>query len=138
MLQMSRKCVPYTPVTSRLSDMVIALVSSSGVYVEGQEPFTENGDNSYRIIPPDVDVKQLRFRHGHYDTSEAQQDPDVIFPLQRLRELAEQGFIRGVSNKHIGFKGFSTDLKTQYEKLAPAIAEEIERSQTDAVVLTAG
>lgn len=138
MLQMSRKCVPYTPVTSRLSDMVIALVSSSGVYVEGQEPFTENGDNSYRIIPPDVDVKQLRFRHGHYDTSEAQKDPDVIFPLQRLRELAEQGFIRGVSNKHIGFKGFSTDLKTQYEKLAPAIAEEIERSQTDAVVLTAG
>lgn len=138
MLQMSRKCVPYTPVTSRLSDMVIALVSSSGVYVEGQEPFTENGDNSYRIIPPNVDVKQLRFRHGHYDTSEAQKDPDVIFPLQRLRELAEQGFIRGVSNKHIGFKGFSTDLKTQYEKLAPAIAEEIERSQTDAVVLTAG
>ena len=135
---MSRKCVPYTPVTSHLKDLTVALVSSSGVYVEGQEPFTENGDESYRVIPPEAEVSQLRFKHGHYDTADAERDPNVIFPLGLLHDLAKQGFIKKVSNKHIGCKGFSTDLKAQYERLAPAIAHEIERSQADAVVLTGG
>jgi D-proline reductase (dithiol) PrdB len=135
---MSRKCVPYTPVTSRLQELTVALVSSSGVYMEGQEPFTENGDESYRVIPAEAEVAQLRFKHGHYDTSDAEKDPNVVFPLGLLHDLANEGFIKKVSNKHIGCKGFSTDLKAQYERLAPAIAHEIERSQADAVVLTGG
>ena len=135
---MSRKCVPYTPVTGKIAEMTVALVSSTGVYLEGQEPFSGNGDETFRVIPGDADSKLLRFKHGHYDTSNAEKDPDSVFPLERLRELAAQGFIKRVSNKHIGFKGFSSDLKAQYERLAPAIANEIERSQADAVVLTGG
>ena len=135
---MSRKCVPYTPVTAKLAELTVALVSSTGVYLEGQEPFSDDGDESYRIIPADAPSAQLRFRHGHYDTSQAEKDPNVVFPLDRLRELAAEGFIKQVGNKHIGFKGFSRNLKAQYEKLAPAIAGEIERSQADAVLLTGG
>ncbi len=138
MLQMSRKCVPYTPVTSKLADLTVALVSSSGVYLEGQPPYTDNGDESFRVLPGDLDPTSLRFKHGHYDTSEAQKDPNVVFPIGRLHELAAEGFIKGVSNKHIGCKGFSTNLKAQYETMAPGIANEIERSQADAVVLTGG
>ena len=135
---MSRKCVPYTPVTAKLAELTVALVSSTGVYLEGQEPFSEDGDDGYRIIPADASSAQLRFRHGHYDTSEAEKDPNTVFPLDRLRELAAEGFIQQVANKHIGFKGFSRNLKAQYETLAPAIAAEIERSQADAVLLTGG
>ncbi len=138
MLQMSRKCVPYTPVALKLAEMSVALVSSTGVYLKDQEPFTENGDESYRVLPGDLNAGDLRFKHGHYDTNEAVKDPNCVFPIERLRELAESGFIRKVSNKHIGFKGFSTNLKAQYENLSPKIAEEIERSQADAVVLTGG
>jgi D-proline reductase (dithiol) PrdB len=135
---MSRKCVPYTPVTAKIKDLTVALVSSTGVYLKEQPAFSENGDETYRVIPADAAAANLRFKHGHYDTSDAEKDPNCVFPLERLRELAAEGFIKKVSNKHIGFKGFSTDLKTQYEKLAPAIANEIERSQADAVVLTGG
>ncbi len=135
---MSRKCVPYTPVTGKIAEMTVALVSSTGVYLEGQEPYTDNGDESYRVIAGDADSKLLRFKHGHYDLSNAQADPNSVFPLDRLRDLAAEGFIKRVSNKHIGFKGFSPDLKAQYERLAPAVANEIERSQADAVVLTGG
>jgi D-proline reductase (dithiol) PrdB len=138
MLQMSRKCVPYTPVTMKLAEMSVALVSSTGVYLKDQEPFTENGDESYRVLPGELNVGDLRFKHGHYDTSEAMKDPNCVFPMERLRELAEAGIIRKVSNKHIGFKGFSTNLKAQYENLSPKIADEIERSQADAVLLTGG
>ena len=135
---MSRKCVPYTPVTAKLAELTVALVSSTGVYLDGQEPFSGNGDETFRVIPGDATSSQLRFKHGHYDTTNAERDPNSVFPLDRLRELAAEGFIKRVANKHIGFKGYSPDLKAQYEKLAPAIAAEIERSQADAVVLTGG
>jgi D-proline reductase (dithiol) PrdB len=138
MLQMSRKCVPYTPVSTALSEMMIALVSSSGVYVDGQTPYLDDGDETYRVIPGDVDSTQLRFKHAHYDASEAVKDPNVVFPIDRLRELQRRGVIRGVANKHIGCKGFSRNLKAQYEILAPKIADEIEHSQADAVLLTGG
>jgi D-proline reductase (dithiol) PrdB len=135
---MSRKCVPYTPVAGKLAAMTVALVSSCGVYLEGQEPYADEGDGTYRVIAGDADTKLLRFKHNHYDLTEVSRDPNAMFPLDRLRELAAEGFIQRVSNKHIGCKGFSPDLKYQYEVLAPAIAAEIERSQADAVVLTGG
>ena len=138
MLQMSRKCVPYTPASRKLAETTVALVSSTGVYLKDQEPFTENGDESYRLLPGEMNSADLRFRHGHYDTSEAEKDPNCVFPIDRLRELAAEGFIQRVSNKHIGFKGYSPNLKAQYEHLAPKIADEIERSQADAVLLTGG
>ncbi|MDP9268555.1 MAG: glycine/betaine/sarcosine/D-proline family reductase selenoprotein B [Acidobacteriota bacterium] len=135
---MSRKCVPYTPVTAKLAELTVALVSSTGVYLDGQEPYSDNGDETYRVIPGDAATSLLRFKHGHYDTANAERDANSVFPLDRLRELAAEGFIKCVSNKHVGFKGYSPDLKAQYERLAPAIAAEIERSQADAVVLTGG
>jgi D-proline reductase (dithiol) PrdB len=138
MLVMSRKCVPYTPVTAKLADLTVALVSSTGVYLEDQEPFGDDADVSYRIIPGDADVASLRFRHGHFDETDARRDPNTVFPLGLLQELARDGFIRGVANKNIGFRGFSKDLKVMYEKVAPAIAHDIERSQAEAVLLTPG
>ena len=138
MLVMSRKCVPYTPVTGPLNEMRIALVSSTGIYLDGQEPYQEHNDDTYRVLPADLDANHLHIRHGHYDSSEAEKDHNCVFPIDRLRELADDGVIKAVSNKHIGFKGASTDLKRQYEHLAPAIAHEIEHSQADGVILTGG
>ncbi|MGH9580029.1 MAG: glycine/sarcosine/betaine reductase selenoprotein B family protein, partial [Terriglobales bacterium] len=135
---MSRKCVPYTPVTAKVKEMAVALVSSTGVFLADQEPFGDDTDVSYRVIPGEADPAGLRFKHGHFDESHAQKDANTVFPLGLLQQLASDGFIRKVSNKHIGFKGFSTNLKAMYEEVAPAIAAELERSQTDAVVLTAG
>ena len=59
MLEMSRKCVPYTPVTTTLNEMRIALVSSTGLYLEGQEPYSDDGDESSE---EDIDAKSLAFR----------------------------------------------------------------------------
>ena len=138
MLEMSRKFVPYTPVSSALNEMRIALVSSTGIYLDDQEPYSEHNDDTYRVLPGDFDPSKVHIRHGHYDSSEAEKDLNCVFPIDRLRELEAEGVIKAVSNKHIGFKGASTDLKRQYEHLAPAIAHEIERSHADGVILTGG
>ena len=51
----------------------------------------------------------------------------------------QEGFIGGVARKHIGYMGYTMQLKAMYEGTAPEIANEIDRgSRADAVVLTGG
>ena len=139
MLSISRRCVPFTPFEKDLAAAVVTLVSATGVYAPGQEPFpTEDpGDISYRVIAGDADVGALRIAHHHYDHSEADADPNIVFPLQSLRELAEQGVIAAVNDKHYAY-GFTTRLRELYETTFPEIADKVERSKTKLVVMTAG
>ena len=107
-----------------------------------QEPFNiadELGDLTFRIIPPDVDSKNLMVTHHHYDHSDADHDINVVFPIDVLRDLVEEGFVGGVARKHVGYMGYTMQLKAMYEGTAPEIANEIDRgSRADAVVLTGG
>src|SRR5438552_13755073 len=96
MLELSRSCIPYTPLKRDLKECRIALVSTSGAYVEGMQPFGDN-DLSFRLIPSDTDTKKIRFVPGHFDTSKGAQDPNIMFPLDRLRELWSNGEISGLT-----------------------------------------
>jgi len=139
MLSIARKCVPFTPFDRELAASVVTLVSNTGVYLPDQEPFpTEDpGDISYRVIPGHAGVESLRIAHHHYDHAEADADPNIVFPLQSLRELAADGVIGGVNDKHYSY-GFTTRLRELYETTFPEIADKIERSKTRLVIMTAG
>jgi glycine/betaine/sarcosine/D-proline reductase family selenoprotein B len=76
--------------------------------------------------------------HGHYDHRHADSDINCVFPIDRLRELAAEGVIAGVGDKHLGFMGYTQLLRDLYERGAPEMAKVIERSRADAVLLTAG
>ena len=139
MLNIARRCVPFTPFDKDLATATVALVSATGVYMPDQESFpTEDpGDVSYRVIPAETDVSSLRIAHHHYDHSEADADPNVVFPLETLRELVTDGVIAAVNNNHYSY-GFTTRLKELYETTFPEIADKVERSKTKLVLLTAG
>jgi len=112
------------------------------VHLKDQEPFNiadELGDLTYRIIGSEVAASDLVVTHHHYDHSDADQDINVVMPIDALRGLAEEGFIGGVARFHIGYMGYTMQLKQMYEETAPEIAEEIDRkSRADIVVLTGG
>lgn len=139
MLNIARKCVPYTPFDKELSTATVCLVSAAGVHLPDQEPFpTEDpGDVSYRAIPGTRDASHLRIAHHHYDHSEADADPNIVFPIDTLRELAMEGFIAAVNDNHYSY-GFTTRLRELYETTFPEIADKVERSKTKLVLLTAG
>ena len=139
MLNISRRAIPFTPFDKELSSATVTLASATGVFMPDQEPFPSEdpGDTSYRIIPADADTGAMKIVHGHYDHSEADTDPNIVFPLQTLRELADEGFIGAVNDKHFSV-GFTTKLRELYEQTYPAIADQIERSRTKLVLLTAG
>jgi D-proline reductase (dithiol) PrdB len=141
-MTISRKCVPFTPFSGELSKVMVSIVTAGGVHLRTQEPFNiadELGDLSYRIIPGTVDSADLMVTHHHYDHGDADKDINVVFPIDVLRELEAEGFIRGVARKHIGYMGYTMQLKAMYEGTAREIANEIDKgSQADVVVLTGG
>jgi D-proline reductase (dithiol) PrdB len=142
MNKMSRKCVPFTPFEEDLSGAVIAIVTAAGVHRKDQDVFNtadELGDLSYRIMDENVKSEDLMVTHHHYDHTDADEDINVVFPIDILQSLVEEGFIGGIARKHIGFMGFTMRLKEMYDETAPQIAKEIDRgSRADAVILTGG
>ena len=142
MTTLSRKCVPFTPFDGELSKATVAIVTAGGVHLRSQEPFNiadELGDLSYRVITDDAETQDLMVTHHHYDHADADQDINVVFPLDVLRDLKAEGFVKEVAKKHVGYMGYTMQLKAMYEGTAPEIANEIDRgSGADAVVLTGG
>ena len=141
-MSIARKCVPFTPFEGELSRCTIAIVTAGGVHLNDQEPFNiadELGDLTYRIIPEDVDSSRLQVTHHHYDHTDADKDINVVFPIDVLRDLQAEGFIKGIAKKHIGYMGYTMQLKAMYEGTAREIAIEIDKgSRADAVILTGG
>ena len=139
MLTIARRCVPFTPFDKELSTATVTLVSATGLHLSDQPPFPEEdpGDVTYRIIPGTTDIGAMKLRHHHYDHSEADADPNIVFPLESLRELVGEGVIAAVNDQHYSY-GFTTRLKELYETTFVEIADKVERSKTKLVVLTAG
>ena len=134
--------MPFTPFEGELGGATVALVTAGGVHRRDQPPFNiadELGDLTFRVIAGDAATADLMVTHHHYDHTDADRDVNVQFPLDRLRELATAGVIGGVARAHVGFMGYTTQLRKMYEETAPAIAELIEReSGADVVVLSGG
>ncbi len=135
--------IPFTPMEKPLGETRVSLITTTGVYLEGQEPFDVDaalGDSSYRAIPSDVDVRLLRIAHTHYPHDRAKQDINVIFPLERLRELVEEGVIGSLSTN---FYSFGFDLHVQ-ELVNPEtgtaheVARALREDQVDVALFTPG
>jgi D-proline reductase (dithiol) PrdB len=137
-MELARRAIPYTPFDRDLSDTTIALVSTAGVHLKTQEPYNTDGDGSYRVIPSDTNVADLMVTHTHYDHSAADRDINVVFPIERLRELVADGTIKGLNTEFFGMMGYTLKMKQVLDETAPEIAKKIERSATDLVLLTGG
>lgn len=142
MSSISRKCVPFTPLERELSRATVVLVTAAGVHRKDQEPFNiadDLGDLTFRTINGDAAMSDLMVTHHHYDHSDADRDINVVFPLELLRELQTEGLIGEVAKEHVGYMGYTMQLKKMYDETAPQIAEYVDRkAKADAVVLTGG
>jgi D-proline reductase (dithiol) PrdB len=97
---------PWTPIVKPLAESKLVLIASGGVYIKDQSPFNSiKNDLTFREIPRDTDVKSLRISHDFYDHTDAEQDINCIFPIERLRELEQEGFIGKLSEVHFTFMG---------------------------------
>lgn len=131
----------FAPLRRPLAEARVGLVTSAGAYRDGDEPFDvedPHGDPSFRLIPGDVDPKEIRFAHSHYDTSRAEQDPNVVLPLAPLRALVADGRVGAAAAVHVGMMGFNPDPRRVVSESAPRIVDLFEGDGVDVVVLSPG
>lgn len=89
-----------------LSQSRLAMISTAGLHMRGDVPFT-GFSGEYRVIPGDAAAGDLVMSHisTNFDRSGFQQDLNVVLPLDRLRELHEQGIIGSLASYHYSFMG---------------------------------
>lgn len=135
--------IPWSPPRIPLPEASIALVTSAGVHLKGDQPFDmENpeGDASFRVIPRDTALRDLTITHDYYDHRAADRDVNCVFPLERLRELAAAGRIGRVAARHIGTMGhiLGTEERRLVTETAPAIAGLLVDDRVDYVLAAPG
>ena len=117
-----------------LSRRRVAIVSSAGLFVRGEVPF-RGRDADYRAIPSETQPDQLLTSHisVNFDRTGLQEDWNVVFPLDRLKELAGEGTIGSVAATHYSFMGASDPL--EMEPHARQLASRLKNDRVDTVIL---
>jgi len=132
--------VPWAPLQKPLKDSRLALVSSAGLVLPGQNPFDESirgGDYSVREIPSDTDVSTLIDTHRSdlYDHAGLRRDPNLAFPLDRLRELVQKKRIGSLNHRQLSYMGSITAPGRLVKKTAPRDVRRLVEDGVDAALL---
>jgi hypothetical protein len=136
-LELSRYCVPFTPFHGRLEDVTVCLVTTAAVRGKDDVPFQTEGDTSWRVVPAEAQAQDLRYDDTHYDHACVDRDMNCVFPIDRLRELAAEGRVGGLTARHFSL-GYSQALRELRERTIPVLVREIDRERPGVVVLTGG
>ncbi len=107
----------------------VAIVSTAGLQRRGERPFAAEAAD-YRIIPGEVSAGDIVMSHVSlgFDRTGFQQDLNVVFPIDRLKELAAEGRIGSVADFHYSVMG-----ATPPEDMEPAAHELAGFLKADAV-----
>jgi D-proline reductase (dithiol) PrdB len=125
--------VPWTPLRKSLSESTVVLISTGGVHLRSDRPFNLNSDPTFRVIPRGAQSVDLAISHQAYDRTDALRDINLVFPIQRLRELEAGRVIGRLAEDHYGF-----GLMGSAKRLMPAIkdvARRISESGVDLALL---
>jgi D-proline reductase (dithiol) PrdB len=132
--------VPWARLRKPLASCRLALVSSAGFVLPNQERFDEakrGGDPSFREIPSDIGVTTLVDTHRSetFDHTDMCQDPNLAFPIDRARELAERGRIGSVNRRHLSFMGGVTAPGRLIKHTAPEAVRALVADGVDVALL---
>ena len=143
---------PWTEFKKSLKESRLSLISAGGVFCTDNDPIEPKGmtqeDAINKIseflkspptlaeIPNNISTKQLSIRHPGYDIRAAEQDPNVVFPYEILKNLHKENVFGSYTDNFYSFVGASQQsaiIKTH----APKWAEMLKSHNVDAVLLVA-
>jgi D-proline reductase (dithiol) PrdB len=96
------------------------------------------GDPTFREIPADTSHENLTITHNYYDHSDADKDINIVFPIERVRELKRLGDIADVNHRHFSFMGHITNqhVHALMRDTAPQVASALKADGVDIAILT--
>jgi D-proline reductase (dithiol) PrdB len=140
----SHEPIPWTPLSKPVSSCRVALLSTAGISMKGDEPFDmemerkvpTRGDPSFRPLRAGATSADIDSNHLHIDTSYIESDLNVALPVDRLRELVAEGVVGSIADTHYSIMGFQgSDSSKLVEESAPAIAAAMKNEEVDLAIL---
>ena len=131
---------PWTPLRKPLSECTLAIVTSSGLIRKSDKPFDlgrQVGDPSFRVVPSNAKSSELTFSHvsTNWDRTGFAMDMNVVFPIDRLRDMAADGEIGAVADEHYSFMGAIFDPEPLIADTAPEVGRRLHEAGVDVVLL---
>ncbi len=134
-LTLDDSATQYKVFNKRLKYCRIALVTGGALYLrEKQEPFnvtTFEGDFSFRAIPKHIFPDDIEISHEYSSTRYARQDINVLFPIERLREMEKEELIGELSEKNYSIYDFITQADRIADELGEPLASELVADEID-------
>jgi hypothetical protein len=135
----------WAPATKRLAETRVTLLTSAGLYLEGEQPSFDLererleptwGDPSWRRLPKALPAGRLAMAHLHVNPADILADHDVAVPVHVLDELVEEGLVGGATPEHLSVMGYQEHgLAGWREATAPAIVDLLHEMGSDALLL---
>ena len=136
--------IPWAPFSKPLAQAKVALHSTAGISMKGDAPFDMElerrnplrGDPSFRRLRADASSETVEVNHLHIDTGYIERDLNVALPLDRLRELVEEGVVGSMADTHYSTMGFQGNDSSQLmNETAPAIGAAMKSEEVDLAIL---
>ena len=137
--------IPWTPLRKPLAQCRIALVTTAGLYLKGEQPPFDLererrepfwGDPTYRVIPTDVRQEQISVAHLHINTEDIERDVNIVLPVDRVRELVAAGELGSMAPHHYAFMGYQQQGAPEWAaRYGPEVAQRMIEEEVDVALL---
>jgi len=119
-----------------LTELRVALITTAGLHFRDEQAFGFT-DDTFRPIPGDANANDLIMSHSsaNFDRSGFVEDVNLVFPIDRLKELVRSRVVGSIADVHYSFMGAGLEPPA-YEKRADQVAYLLKQDQVDAVLLT--
>lgn len=128
---------PWAPLRRPLSESRLALVTTAGLHLRRDAPFGRD-DHTYRVIPSHAEEHELLQSSSSigFDRGLRMRDINVVFPIDRLRELVTSGEVGGLAPNFYSFVGAQKTPRRIASETAPEVAQRLNQEGADMVLLT--
>lgn len=133
--------VPLTKLARPLHQARVALITTAGLHTPEQPGFDasiKGGDTSFREIPGNIETATLieSHRSDAFDHTGVEADRNLVFPLDRFRELQDEGRIRELNHRHFSFMGSIVMPRRLIDETAPQVAHMLRDDGVEVAFLT--
>lgn len=126
----------WTAPQKPLSELRVALITTAGLHFREDEAFNFI-DATFRPISVDKNSDTLMMSHSsvNFDKTGFIEDINVVFPIDRLRELEKQKKVGSAADIHYSFMGAGLEPE-KFQSSASQVAALLKKDRVDAVFLT--
>jgi D-proline reductase (dithiol) PrdB len=113
----------------------VAIITTAGLHTRNDRPFQMSPDDYYRVIQGNVQANDLVMSHlaASFDRTGFQRDWNVVFPLDRLREMVVEGIIGNLADFHYSYN--SVRAQPNEQEPIREIAGLLKKDDVNAVLL---